>query len=228
MLCPYSSSGTTSAARPWIAMSTICVFGVGSRLTSATRAPASLASEAKDAAGYTIPDVPMMSSTSHERTAARLRSRSAGSNDSPNQTMCGRSSPLHVGQRGGMGPVHVLRDQPEALDPALQVNQRIVGGVRALGGDELAPPVVPFPDQPGVAREGLRGCQVFGSVGPPEPVGSTKCRYPAVCRDPRARQDGHRAGPRQSGFEVLDGRWMAHVMVARPEGVEPPTLRSVV
>src|SRR2546422_5862180 len=98
MLCPYSSSGTTSAARPWIAMSTLCVFGVGSRLTSATRAPASLASEAKDAAGYTIPDVPMMSSTSHERTAEELRSRSTGSSDSPNHTMCGRSSPSHLGR----------------------------------------------------------------------------------------------------------------------------------
>src|SRR6058998_2710348 len=92
-----------SFARPWIVMSTLCVFGVGSRLISATKAPPSLASEAKDAAGYTIPDVPTRSSTSHERTAERLRSRSIGSSDSPNQTMCGRTSPSHVGQRGGMG-----------------------------------------------------------------------------------------------------------------------------
>ena len=102
MPCPYNSAGTMSFARPWIAASTTWVFGVGSRLTSATKAPASLASEAKDAAGYTIPDVPTMSSTSHERTAEKLRSRSTGSSDSPNQTMCGRSSPLHVGQLGGM------------------------------------------------------------------------------------------------------------------------------
>ena len=127
-----------------------------------------------------------------------------------------------------MQPVHVLRDQPEALDSALQVDQRVVGGVRALGGDELAPPVVPFPDQAGVAREGLRGRQVFGPVRPPEPIGSTKRRDPAVGRDPRARQDSDSAGPRESGFELLDGCWMSHVKVARPEGVEPPTLRSVV
>src|SRR2546425_1379472 len=81
---------------------------------------------------------------------------------------------------GGMQPVHVLRDQPEALDPSFEVDQRVVGGVRALGGDELSPPVVPFPDQAGVAREGLRRCQVFGPVGPPEAVGSAKRRDPAV------------------------------------------------
>src|SRR5207245_2706632 len=106
-----------SFARPRIATSTICVFGVGSRLTSATKAPASLASEAKDAAGYRIHDVPMTSSTSAERTA------------------------------GDVG---------------------------------FAAAVVPFPGQAGVPREGLRRCQVFGPVGPPEAVGSAKRRAPAV------------------------------------------------
>ncbi len=128
------------------------------------------------------------------------------------------------GAGGGMQPVHVLRDQPETLNPLFQLNQRMMSGVGALGGDEFAPPVVPFPDETGIAREGLRRCQLFGPVVPPEPVGAAKRRHAAVRRDAGSRQDGDRAGAGQSGPDFLDADRLLHASkMVRPEGLEPPT-----
>ena len=56
------------------------------RLISMMNAPLSLASDAKEAAGWTIPDVPMTSITSASRQADRLFSRSLEDRFSPNQT----------------------------------------------------------------------------------------------------------------------------------------------
>ena len=90
--------GRTSAARPERWTSTIHVFGVGSRLASMTNAPARLAVDTNEAAGWTIPDVPTTRKTSHDSAASKAARMSSGSSDSPNQTMWGRRSPPHVSQ----------------------------------------------------------------------------------------------------------------------------------
>ena len=67
----------------------------------------------------------------------------------------------------------------------LERGQRVVGGVGGQGGDELAPPGVPLPDQPRVAREGLRGGQVLRPVLPPE---AARARGRWARRSPRRRR----------------------------------------
>ena len=89
-----------SFARPCSEMSTDADGGVGSRLTSATNAPACFAIDANPAAGYTTPDVPTTSRRSQCLSALVQQSRSSANKDSPNQTIWGRSSDLQRRQDG--------------------------------------------------------------------------------------------------------------------------------
>ncbi len=75
--------------------------------------------------------------------------------------------------------VHVLRyyDQVGLL---LQIHQGLMSGVGFGPGNELAAPVVPFPDQLGVGVKSPGGGQLFGAVLAPEGIFSAaKCGNPA-------------------------------------------------
>ncbi len=74
------------------------------------------------------------------------------------------------GAAGGLVvSVHVLRDDRH-LTGRFQIGDRLMGGVGSRRGDEAAAPVVPAPDEFGVAGESLGGGQVFGPVPAPQAV----------------------------------------------------------
>jgi len=95
-------------------------------------------------------------------------------------------------------PIDILGDErdPRAL---LQVGQRPVGRVRLGGRDQPAPPVVPAPDQFGIAGESRRRGQVLGSIAAPQRVGAApEGRDAAAGRDAGSGQHGD-AGLRRDG-----------------------------
>src|SRR5512139_949622 len=89
------SLGRISPDFPSSTISIIPELGVSSRLISATTAPASLASRARDAAGWTKAEVPITSITWQDRAASIARVSKARSRVSPNHTTWGRNSPPH-------------------------------------------------------------------------------------------------------------------------------------
>ena len=68
-----------------------------------------------------------------------------------------------------MEAVHVLGDDHHRSG-CFQAGKSLVGGVGFCGGDETAAPVVPTPDQFGIAGEGAGRGEILGSVPAPQAV----------------------------------------------------------
>jgi hypothetical protein len=68
-----------------------------------------------------------------------------------------------------------------------EFHQGAVSGVGLRFGDDLAPPVVPFPHQLGILGESFGIGQFLGLVIFPKSAGATKGRHAAFRRNPRAR-----------------------------------------
>ena len=75
-----------------------------------------------------------------------------------------------------MEPVDVLRDEREVLEGAAPCGKNRVRRVRLARSQVLTPPVVPFPDEFRIPREGLRCRQVLGSMLAPESFDASECR----------------------------------------------------
>src|SRR4051812_4334857 len=73
-----------------------------------------------------------------------------------------------AGSREGMEAVDVLGDQGQSGTARLEGGERRVAGVGARLRDESPAPVVPFPDEAGIAFEGLRRGEVLRPEVPPE------------------------------------------------------------
>jgi hypothetical protein len=89
--------------------------------------------------------------------------------------------------------VHILRDEPEPVEPLLHLRDGFVGGVGAFGGDEFTPPVIPFPHEAGITREGFGCGQILRAKSAPESVGPAKGRHAAVGGNPGSGEHGHRS-----------------------------------
>jgi hypothetical protein len=97
--------------------------------------------------------------------------------------------------------IHVLRDEMEPLKEPLHFCQSEVGGVWICIGDELPPPLIPFPNEAGIASEGARSGQFLGSEFCPQAgLGISKCGNTAFGGYAGARQHGHAFG----GGEALE------------------------
>ena len=68
-----------------------------------------------------------------------------------------------------METIHVLGDDHHRSD-GFQAGESLVGGVGFGGGDEAAAPVVPTPDQFGIACESTGRGEILGSVPTPQAV----------------------------------------------------------
>ncbi len=68
-----------------------------------------------------------------------------------------------------MVAVHVLGDDHHRRG-SLQAGEGPVGGIGFGGGDEAAAPVVPTPDEFGIAGEGAGRGEILGSVPAPQAV----------------------------------------------------------
>ncbi len=64
-------------------------------------------------------------------------------------------------------PVHVLGDEGEVRYALLQFDERPVAGVRLCFADELAAPLIPFPDELRIAYKGFGGGELLGIVPRP-------------------------------------------------------------
>ncbi len=96
-----------------------------------------------------------------------------------------------------MQAVYVLGNQRERGYGVFEFRERIVRGVGRRLGNPCAPPVIPFPNEPRIARKGLWRCQVFGTVLPPEAARTPEHRYTAFRRDSGAGECGDVRGARQ-------------------------------
>src|SRR5688572_33273529 len=65
-----------------------------------------------------------------------------------------------------------------------------MSGIGATLRNQVAPPVVPLPDQTRIAGEGLGSGKLFGPVLPPQTVRTAERRHPARGRHARASHDG--------------------------------------
>ncbi len=101
-----------------------------------------------------------------------------------------------------MKSIDILRDQPECIGPAtFKLNKGDVGRIRLFRGNQFTPPVVPFPDQPGIPFKGLWGCQILCAKVAPQAVSPAKSRHAAIRRNAGSREDGDVP----SGREVCAG-----------------------
>jgi len=146
-------------------------------LTSTIFAPARDAAKGRDAAGWTMPDVPSTNMTWQDRLIAAALSRTSGSRASPNQTMCGRKESRSSDRPGKArkGGRPDLLDGPflraaELPDVAVQLDD-VAGarlGVEAVDvlGDDREFPEQPFP----AGQDLVAGVGPDGSDDPAPPV----------------------------------------------------------
>ena len=100
--------------------------------------------------------------------------------------------------------VDVLGDEREigvALTPR---REHLVRPIRTAGRNPLAPPVVPFPDESRIAREGFRSGELLGTMLFPQPVRAAEGRHPAGGRDASAGQHRDARVWRQMLGEQID------------------------
>src|SRR5437867_2521399 len=109
-----------------------------------------------------------------------------------------------------MQAVYVLRDQPEAIEAPFHLDERSMRWIGKFAGDDLAPPVVPFPYQARVSRKCFRCSQVLGPEVPPQAVCSPEGRHPAVGGDAGSREHSDRAGFREPGSYLLNAGLARH------------------
>lgn len=101
-----------------------------------------------------------------------------------------------------MEPIDILRDQPHSIGPSLfKLHERVVGRIWLFRGNQFAPPVVPFPDQPRVPLKGLRGREILRAKGTPQAVHPAKRGDATIGGDASSREGGHIS----SGGEVCAG-----------------------
>ena len=105
-----------------------------------------------------------------------------------------------------MEPIDILRDQPECIvRTTFKFDKSDMGRIRLFRGNQFAPPVVPFPDQPRVALKGFGRCQILRSKIAPQAVCPAKGRHAAIGGNAGSREDGHVASRREvsAGAEDL-------------------------
>jgi len=104
-----------------------------------------------------------------------------------------------TGARARMQPVDVLRHEREpaaSFDLLLEPRERMVCVVGSRVANELAPPLVPLPDEPRIARERLWGGKLFRAVVLPETSGARNVGMPLSARYPRLSGRRRDEGPR--------------------------------
>ena len=91
-----------------------------------------------------------------------------------------------------MEAIHVLSHEPEMVHASFQFNQGKMGRIRFFGREQFAAPIVPFPDESGIASKRFGRGQFFRAKVLPQPLSPTKRRHAAVRGNPGAGQ--HRDG----------------------------------
>ena len=99
--------------------------------------------------------------------------------------------------------IDILGDEGEIGRAFLQLCEGPVSGVRLGFRDQAASPVIPFPDELGIAGEGLRSRKFFRAEVLPESAEVAERWNTAFGRDSGAGEDGDGAGGRDPG---ADGR----------------------
>ena len=90
--------------------------------------------------------------------------------------------------------IDVLRNQCKVRLLTLELDQGEMGGIRFGRGDGLPAPVVPFPNQAGVAQKGLRGRQFLRLMILPKTAIAPKRGYAAFGGNAGSCQHGNLRG----------------------------------
>jgi hypothetical protein len=111
--------------------------------------------------------------------------------------------------------IHVLRDQGEAGFPPFELDQRAMGGIGGGLGDELTPPVVPFPNQPRVFGESFGRGEILRPVAFPKAAGVAKGGDATFGRNARAGKNRQRSGLGEPRASLLQFRHRAQFTARR-------------
>ena len=83
-----------------------------------------------------------------------------------------------------MEAVDILGDEREYRSTAFKFYKREVAGIGMNPGDQRASPPIPFPDELGIFRKGLRRGEIFRPKVAPEAARAAKGRDAAFSRYP--------------------------------------------
>ena len=112
--------------------------------------------------------------------------------------------------RAVVEPVDILGDQRESRGALLECHQRVMRRVWFRGGDLLAAPVVPFPNQARVALECFGRGKLLGPELVPQTARTAKGRDAALGGDAGASQHDDRF----SGSDPLAGLFHKLIIIA--------------
>ena len=100
-----------------------------------------------------------------------------------------------------MESINVLGDECERRAAGFESSESAMAGIGLCGGDALAAPVVPLPDELRIAREGLGRGESFGAMVVPQAAGAAEGGNARFGGDARAGEDGDGA----SAFDPVAG-----------------------
>ena len=120
-----------------------------------------------------------------------------------------------------MQAIDVLCNQIETRLAPFEFHKGQVRRVRFGRGHGLAPLVVPFPDQPGIARKNFGGFQTLGLVSPPETARAAIGGYAALRRNSRASERRHRFRGRKPGARFFEFSHSQPTITAGSGAVNP-------
>jgi hypothetical protein len=99
--------------------------------------------------------------------------------------------------------VDVLGDEGDVAAPReCEPCDGDVRNVRCAAGDDVPPPAVPLPDQPGIPRERFRGGEILEAMVLPQPVGAAECGDTGFGADSGAGEDQD-AGSQETARRAL-------------------------
>ena len=106
--------------------------------------------------------------------------------------------------------VNVLRDDGEAPITPAPCGQHVVSRVGLARDNLLAAPVIPLLHECWVTTKGLRGSELFRSVGAPESTRTPECRNATRRGDTGVTDDGDSRLRFEPGGELIDGGLRGH------------------
>ena len=107
---------------------------------------------------------------------------------------------------GAVEAVDILRDEGEFGSLLLEAGERAMTWIGLGGGDALAAPVVPFPGEFGIAREGFRSSELLGPVVVPQAARAAESGDAALGGNAGAGENGDGAGGSEPGASL--GEWI--------------------
>jgi hypothetical protein len=90
--------------------------------------------------------------------------------------------------------VNVLSDHDTAVKEPFEFHNRPVTSIRFNPGNELPPPVIPFPHFSGICSKGCRRRQFLDTKFVPNAISTSENRHTTFCRDSGSCENNNTSG----------------------------------